>query len=113
MNDDQDTDYSLDSKPEVKGEPITIRESLELSDDIDFLVDLQNTFDKLKGQTGGKKWSRSSLALFFVQAGRDRWAKRLGGELPATQEDRADFLRHAKKHFDALKAREAAAKLKK
>jgi hypothetical protein len=109
---EDEEDYSLEARPEGPRQGITVRMSVELFDDVVFLTELMNTFDKLKGVKGGKKWKKASVALLWIQAGRDRWAKRMGGSLPAP-EDRKAYLRDAKKHFEELRALEAAAKSKK
>ncbi len=109
---EDEEDYPFDEKPTGPRKAVTARASLELYADLEFIVEVMNAFDKAKGKKGGTKWKMASVALLALESLRDRWAKRMGGVLPAS-EDRADYLRNAKKNFEVMRANAIALKSKK
>ncbi len=109
----EEDDYPLLDEESVgdDAEPSRIKTSVrlmkELDDELEFIADLWNAFDKLRpGKKRKKKWKKSSVMELFIQAGRDRWAKRMG-DMPAP-EDRKEYLRQARLRFDEMVAREKA-----
>lgn len=86
--------YPVSEEQDSERVRTTVRLKKELHEDVEFVVQLWNEFDKALKRKGAKKWKANSVIERFVEVGVAGFWQQVGGR-PESQQDREEFIRLA------------------